>query len=182
MPHPDDARRLSKGFARALHEIVLETEGGKGSQTVRKQLAELHELTRGEAGHFFGNPVFGVDEKTAALERILRKHHVDQKLERFLRLLVSLRCLKFLPEIAIAYSEAEDERKNEMKATIRTAFPLAEREKRRLAAALSKATGRVVSIDVQTDSSLIGGVVAEIGSVVHDASIRGYLDRLQEKA
>lgn len=50
----------------------------------------------------------------------------------------------------------------------------------RLAAALSTATGKSVSVKVIVDQSVLGGVVARIGDMVLDGSVRHRLDQLKE--
>jgi F-type H+-transporting ATPase subunit delta len=58
----------------------------------------------------------------------------------------------------------------------RKAVPLDDATRKRLAAALSKATGNDVEIKVAVDPSLVGGVVARVGDEVFDGSIASRLD------
>src|ERR1700738_2928321 len=55
-----------------------------------------------------------------------------------------------------------------------------ERRQTLLAEALSRATGKRVSIKEVVDPSVLGGVVAIIGDTVIDASIRHRLEQLRE--
>lgn len=50
----------------------------------------------------------------------------------------------------------------------------------RLAAALSTATGKSVSVKAVVDPSVLGGVIARIGDTVYDGSVRHRLDQLKE--
>ena len=50
-----------------------------------------------------------------------------------------------------------------------------------MARRLGEATGKQVSIDARVDPSIIGGVVAKIGSTVYDGSVARQLERLREQ-
>jgi F-type H+-transporting ATPase subunit delta len=66
-------------------------------------------------------------------------------------------------------------------AEVRTAVPLDDDRRARLARALSSATGKNVEVRIIVDPSVIGGVVAQIGDTVIDGSVRTRLDRLKER-
>ena len=51
---------------------------------------------------------------------------------------------------------------------------------RGLEGALASLTGRSVSMTTRVDESIIGGVVARIGSVVYDGSVRRQLEKIRE--
>jgi F-type H+-transporting ATPase subunit delta len=176
-----DARAYARRYARALQETIIESWGETAAEKAKTEMEELLVLTKDEVGDFFSNPVFGPEEKTKVLETLLKKHKVGEGVGRFLVLVGSLGHLHLLPEIVKAYDEAERERKKEIRARVRTAMPLDKKESARLAEALGKATGKAVLMDVEVDADLIGGVVAEVGSVTYDASIAGYLNRLQQE-
>jgi F-type H+-transporting ATPase subunit delta len=86
-----------------------------------------------------------------------------------------------LPKIIDRLVEKAAESRSEEVAEVRTAVPLDEDQRQRLAAALSKHTGKKVSLQVVVDPSIVGGVVAQIGDTVIDGSIRGRLERLKEQ-
>ena len=41
-------------------------------------------------------------------------------------------------------------------------------------------TGKQVRMEVAIDPSLIGGVVAQVGSTIYDGSVSGQLERIKE--
>ena len=49
----------------------------------------------------------------------------------------------------------------------------------RLRAALAARTGREIDLDVAVDPALLGGVVATVGDVVYDGSLRTQLSQLR---
>lgn len=74
---------------------------------------------------------------------------------------------------------AEEESKREI-AEVRVAVPLNGEQEARLAEALGRATGKNVSVKTVVDPSVIGGVLARVGDVVIDGSVRHQLELLRE--
>ena len=85
-----------------------------------------------------------------------------------------------LPAIVDKLVERAAEERSEVVAEVRTAIQLDADQRERLAAALSSATGKTVSVKVVVDPSVLGGVVARIGDTVYDGSVRYRLDQLKE--
>jgi F-type H+-transporting ATPase subunit delta len=77
-------------------------------------------------------------------------------------------------------AQAAEERK-EAVAEVRSAIPLDEGQRSRLAEALGKATGKNVSIKVVVDPSVLGGIEARIGDTVIDGTVRHRLEQLKEQ-
>ena len=65
-------------------------------------------------------------------------------------------------------------------AEVRSAVPLDEGQRARLAAALSQATGKRVEVKVIVDEKVLGGIVARVGDTVIDGTIRHRLEQLKE--
>ena len=64
-------------------------------------------------------------------------------------------------------------------AEVRSATPLDDDQKQRLAAALSAAVGKKIDLRVVVDPSVVGGIVATVGDTVIDGSVRTKLDQLK---
>jgi F-type H+-transporting ATPase subunit delta len=85
-------------------------------------------------------------------------------------------------DIAEAYSALLDERLGRQKVVVTSAFPLTDSEKKDLEKLFSSITGKKPVMDVGVDRSLIGGVVARVGGVVFDGSVRNQLAKMRIKA
>ena len=85
-----------------------------------------------------------------------------------------------LPDIARALVEKAAQARSKALAEVRTAVPLDDITVERLAAALSKATGKSVEVKVIVDESVIGGIVARVGDTVIDGSIARRVDSLRQ--
>jgi F-type H+-transporting ATPase subunit delta len=66
-------------------------------------------------------------------------------------------------------------------AEVRSAIPLTEDQRTRLAAALANATGKQVNLKVVVDPSVLGGIVATVGDTVIDGSVRTTVDQLKAR-
>jgi F-type H+-transporting ATPase subunit delta len=86
---------------------------------------------------------------------------------------------RVLPDIIqrlVAMSAAEA---NKEVAEVRSAVPLTDDQRKRLAEALGEATGKQVEVKVVIDPTVLGGAVATVGDTVIDGSVRTRLDRLK---
>jgi F-type H+-transporting ATPase subunit delta len=107
-----------------------------------------------------------------------RAHPVSVQLAAFM---VGVGRGRDLPAVADAVvSLAAAERRHEV-AEVRSAVPLDADTQAKLAEALSTATGRQVEVKVIVDPAVIGGLVARIGDLVIDGTVRRRLEQLKEK-
>jgi F-type H+-transporting ATPase subunit delta len=72
------------------------------------------------------------------------------------------------------------ERRHGVLAEVRSAVPLAAKQRERLVEALSDATGRQIELRVVVDPNVIGGIVARVGDEVFDGSVRNRLDEAKQ--
>ena len=85
-----------------------------------------------------------------------------------------------LPAIIDAFIAKAADSRAEAVAEVRSAVPLDDDQKARLAAALSKETKKKITVKVTVDPTVLGGIVAQVGDTVIDGSIRHRLDQLKE--
>jgi F-type H+-transporting ATPase subunit delta len=64
-------------------------------------------------------------------------------------------------------------------AEVRSAVPLTDEQRSRLAEALGQATGKTIELKVVVDPSVLGGLVAQVGDTVIDGSVRSRLEQLK---
>ena len=83
-----------------------------------------------------------------------------------------------LPDIVARLVEMSAADRKEV-AEVRSAVPLNDDQRKRLAEALNKATGKQVEVKVIVDPSVMGGIVAQVGDTVIDGSVRSRLEQLK---
>ena len=86
---------------------------------------------------------------------------------------------KELPAIIRQLVDMSAAEANKEVAEVRSAVPLTDDQRKRLAEALSEATGKQVEVKVVIDPAVLGGAVATVGDTVIDGSVRTRLDRLK---
>jgi F-type H+-transporting ATPase subunit delta len=86
-----------------------------------------------------------------------------------------------LPEIVDRFVELAAAEQRRAVAEVRSAVPLSGEQTDRLREALNHATGKDVDVKVVVDPSVLGGVVARVGDVVIDGSVRRRLEQLKEQ-
>ena len=84
-----------------------------------------------------------------------------------------------LPKIIDRLVQRAATAKDSVVGEVRSAVPLTDDQKARLAEALGKATGKRVEVKVIVDPSVIGGLVAQVGDTVIDGSVRTRLAQLR---
>jgi F-type H+-transporting ATPase subunit delta len=85
-----------------------------------------------------------------------------------------------LPQIVDRFVELSAQERRKEVAEVRTAVALTNEQVERLRDALAKATNKDVEVKVVVDPSVMGGVVARVGDVVIDGSVRHRLEQLKE--
>lgn len=86
-----------------------------------------------------------------------------------------------LPAIIERLVERAAAERSRAVAEVRSAIPLTEDQRTRLAAALQRATGKAVEVKVVVDPSILGGLVAQVGDTVIDGSVRTRLNQLRDR-
>lgn len=85
-----------------------------------------------------------------------------------------------LPAIVDRLVERAAEARQEVVAEVRSAIPLNDDQRKRLASALAGRTGLKVSVKVIVDPTVLGGLIAQVGDTIIDGSVRSRLDQLKE--
>jgi F-type H+-transporting ATPase subunit delta len=86
-----------------------------------------------------------------------------------------------LPAIVDRFVELAAAEQRRAVAEVRSAIELTPEQTDRLREALNRATGKDVEVKVVVDPSVLGGVVARVGDVVIDGSVRHRLEQLREQ-
>jgi F-type H+-transporting ATPase subunit delta len=86
-----------------------------------------------------------------------------------------------LPAIIDRFVELAAAEQRRAVAEVRSAIELTPEQTERLRQALNRATGKDVEVKVVVDPAVLGGIVAKVGDVVIDGSVRHRLEQLREQ-
>lgn len=173
-------RSMAKRYALALfdvaHKLGKEEQAGQDLSTVASAIT-------GHAGlqKALESPAVPPQKKKEVLDAIVAQSGIGGEVTRLLGLLAERDRLMFVPIVAKAYAERLLQAQKIVPAEVITAVPLEERSRAALVQALGRAAGGQVTITERVDPSIIGGVVAKVGSVVFDGSVTRQLEKLGEK-
>jgi F-type H+-transporting ATPase subunit delta len=173
---------IARRYARALFEVGLKD----GSYLkLGQQLVELADVYQSspELRQALENPVFKPAEKRAILERVLERvmggGEASRPLPRLALMLLDRRRIGLLPLIARAYQTLADERAGQVRGKVTSAAALSAADLDRVRRALEQRTRRKVILETAVDPDLIGGLVARVGDLVLDGSVRTQLDEMR---
>ncbi len=166
------------GYAAGLFALAL------AEDSVDRVSDELHRvsalLERSEAlRDALGNSTMPVDRRQAAIEDLLADR-ASRITVQMVSLLVGLGRIRELPEIVTALLAMVAAERQRAVAEVRSAVPLNEDQLKRLTTALGTMLGQPVDLRVIVDPSVMGGIVARVGDVVIDGSVRHKLELLKE--
>ncbi|TMK85599.1 MAG: ATP synthase F1 subunit delta [Actinobacteria bacterium] len=161
-----EKRSLVRGYAQALF-AVAEAEGQL--EQVEDELFRFGKAveTESELREALTDPALPVDRKKAVVQELLGGRASGHTVNLVEFLLEQGRA-KDLARIVDAMTELAAERRRRAVAD-------------RLATALSEATGKDVELRTLVDPSVIGGVVARVGDVVFDGSVKRKLEMAREQ-
>ena len=111
---------------------------------------------------------------------IIGSANIDKIPANFLNLLVEKKRAEILPDIAEAFKNMVDEEQNISHGTVTSAVELSDELLAKVKASLEKLTGKQVELSTSVDPSLIGGIVAKVGDLVLDGSIKTQLAGLKD--
>ncbi len=168
-------------YARALFELAAE-EGRL--EDVGVELSRLADALRDvpELARLLSSPVTPrADRKEIASALCEQSLQLTATLRNFLHVVIDNNRVRAIPDIAARYRELADEAAGRVHVTVKSAAPLSEEDRHRLEQGLSRATGKQVTLDVDVDASLIGGLAAKVGHLVFDGSLRAQLEGLRRE-
>ncbi len=173
-------RTSATRYARALLDVAIqESDPAK----IERDLSAFVMMVDGNAelkGALL-SPRVPPDRRRALVTSLLEQDGAERPLVKLLGLLADRSRLDLLHDLLDVYRERQLAHENIVKGTVTSAAPIAPEHIAALQRSLSGATGKQVQLDVAIDPTLIGGVVARIGSTVYDGSIRTQLARMKQQ-
>jgi F-type H+-transporting ATPase subunit delta len=171
---------VASRYASALADVVTTGAAGLNAETALGQLRAFEGAMNASAEltNALTSPAVPVGRKRAVVDRIAGVLNLSRVTRNFIFVLIDKRRIALLTEIIHTFETVADERMGFVRADIASAFDLNESQRALLNAKLERVSGKRVRARYSVDQSLIGGVMARIGSTVYDGSVRGQLATL----
>jgi F-type H+-transporting ATPase subunit delta len=169
---------IARRYARALFDLAQEQgrveAWAESLSTLRDVVEESEELK-----DVLVNPIYSKEQRRAIAAKLAAGLRLDESPSNLLALLADRNRLNELGGIVDAFGHMADEKLGRLRAHVTSAVPLDAATADRLSAKLAQASRAEVLLEHAVDASLIGGVVAQVGDLVFDGSIRTQLEDLR---
>ncbi len=172
------AKPVAARYAKAL--FALAEEAGK----IREIGEDLDRLTELAAHHpefadVLMRPLHPAAERRAVLRGVAAELELSETFANFVQFLIEQRRSQELGPIREEYRRLAEAAAGRVRGEVVSAAPLSEQQVNALRDALSERTGRSVDLEVSVNPALLGGVVARVGDLVFDGTLRSRLDGLR---
>jgi F-type H+-transporting ATPase subunit delta len=166
-------------YARALLDVALAEKADLDA--IEQDLAQFAGLfTQHPAlAKVLLNPAVPVPRKRAAVADVIALLKPSPILAKLLAMLADRDRLVLVPDLLTAFRDRLFDYRKIVRAEITTATPLPAGRADLIERRLAEATGGKVTLRTRTDPSIIGGVIARIGSTVYDGSLTRQLERMR---
>jgi F-type H+-transporting ATPase subunit delta len=170
--------KITLRYIRAILDIAAAQ--GK-TDAVEAELQNIDQLLK-------SNPAFMNLLLHPKISRLRKKKLLDDTfgarfsalVKSFLHLLVEKKREELIPVLFEEYKKAADRLRGIVKATVKSAIDLSDKQCQNLKAALEKRLSSTVELQFEVDRAILGGMQIFIGNDIIDGSIRGRLDKLQK--
>lgn len=164
---------VARRYARAL----LDASGANADQ-VLTQLEELVRYLNSNAQllEALSNPTAPRTQRMAMTEGLIKAADgIQPTLANLLRLLTDRNRFSAIAMLALQFRELVDQRLGRVRGSVTSATLLGDAQLTAIKVQLETLTQRKVVLDAKVDPSILGGVVATVGSRTYDGSLKSQL-------
>jgi F-type H+-transporting ATPase subunit delta len=170
---------IARRYAKALFSLAVE------KRCVEAWNESLHALARAveaapELKDVLQNPAYTREQRRTVVQKVAEALALAEEPANLLFLMGDRNRLAALPQVVGAFRELADQELGRLRARVTSAVPLADAEVAAIAEKLSVTTSKKVIIERAVDPAILGGVVAQVGSLVYDGSLRTQLEDLRK--
>lgn len=170
--------QTDKEYAEALFLLVAEEqkldEYTQALETVKSLILENPEYTE-----FLASPAIALSERLQAIDEAFGES-MPEYIVSFLKILCENGSIHSLDGCIDEFGKLAKAISNTAQASIVSAVPLSDEQKKAICSKLEKITGKTIDPVYTTDESLIGGVIIEVEGKTFDGSIRNRLHDVKD--
>lgn len=170
----------ARRYAKAIYEVA---RASGDSDAVARELEEVGRVVTSAPAvrDVLTRPWIKPGDRRAIAAAIAQKAGARKLVQDFMGLVAERGRADHLPEILFAYRALVDGEHGQARAEVRSAVALTEKEKQELSARLERALGKRILLEERVDATLLGGFIAQVGSLILDGSLDGQLARLRQR-
>jgi F-type H+-transporting ATPase subunit delta len=172
--------QLAERYARSSFELAREAKNDE------KVLDQLRELDRAftkdhDTLEFLGSPLVKIEDREKALELALKNSGALTEVQQLLMLLLRKGRIPIYSQVVEAFQQLMDEANGVVRGTVRSASVLGPQERQQIESTVERVLTKKVIMTYKVDPSVIGGLVAQVGSYTFDDSLDSHLQRLNDE-
>jgi len=176
MTNTSAARR----FAKALIDMGKEDNScemlGRGLRAALEVFQGSPELYK-----VLQNPMYSREERRGLMDKVSEAAGLEERIAKFLGILVQTRSIGLLADIVSVYIGYEDEVVGRIRATVESPEELPEPVLTDIKEKLEALSGKEVILSRTKNRALLGGMVINMGNTVIDASLKRQIEAMRDK-
>ena len=158
-------------YSLALYELAIEADMLSEIEDHSSSIINLIAASE-DFRSLIKNPTNNKEDQLSALKKISEQYKLNELLTKFLSFLVSKRRFFYLDNILKSFVETCSIKRGELKAELTSAKDLTENEVNSIKEELTKNFSSKIKLNYKHDTSLIGGLIVQVGSTMVDTSIK----------
>lgn len=173
------AGSIARRYARALMAIGTDF---KSYEAIGREVASLAQAMKisPDLAETLSSPAFPRSDRQKVLTAILARLGASATVKNFTLLLLDRERLASIPDIARELHAMINEKNGRVTAQVTAARALSSAQLGELKTVLERLSGKQVQIEQHEDPDLLGGVVAKLGDMVYDGSLRTQLSQMRQ--
>jgi F-type H+-transporting ATPase subunit delta len=168
-------------YARALLDVAVKEKADL--ELIENELSQFADLFKQYPllEKVLLNPAVPVPRKRAAVADILAQAKFTPIVTKLLTLLADRDRLVLATDLLAAYRDRLLDHRGVVRAEVTTAAALDAGRTQAIQNGLAALTGRKVLLVTKIDPSIIGGLIARVGSTVYDGSVTRQLEKMKDR-
>ena len=169
--------QIAKKYSRAIINSVEVTELPTMIEELKAFAGLINENRQLKL--LFAGQIFSESEKGKAFDALDPALKFNANTSKYLKIIIVQGHLSAINEVVTRTINAYNDKQKKATAVVVSSVALDSKNTKRLKAALNKMTNREVTIENETDKSLLGGFIVRVGSTIFDSSVKGQLRLLK---
>ncbi len=170
---------ISQRYALALYE--LSKESGKTEEFVLnvKNFTKVFNSNE-DLKNFIKNPTYSAEDQKIVFEKILALMNFNKIVKNFFFILIKKKRIFFLDTVVEEFLKLIAQEQGEISGSLTSSKEIDEKTIIDIEREISKSIKRSIKLKSRVDTSLIGGIVIQIGSLMIDTSIKNKLQKYKK--
>jgi F-type H+-transporting ATPase subunit delta len=167
-------------YSLALYELAVEANNLSEIEVHSASIINLIASSE-DFKSLIKDPTNNKEDQLNALSKISEQYKINQLLIKFLSFLISKRRFFYVDKILKSFVETCSIKRGELRAELTSAKDLTENEVNNIKEELTKNFSSKIKLNYKHDTSLIGGLIVQVGSTMVDTSIKNKLQQIENR-